>query len=67
MTETSCKSHFEIGTYRCPTKERQVTLELPAPLASLDWPVIVERCSACGRKHVLQYGDIRHPPALGYE
>lgn len=67
MTQTSTGSKFEIGKYECPIRATQATLELPAHMASIEWPVVVERCSACGQRHVLQYNDVRHPPALGCE
>lgn len=67
MNEASAHTVFEIGTYECPTKNSQVVLERSLPLASLDWPVTVERCPACEQEHVLQYEDVSHVPALGYE
>lgn len=67
MNEASAQTVFEIGTYVCPKKKAQVVLELPTPMASLEWPVTVERCPACGQEHVLQYEDVSHVPALGYE
>ena len=58
---------FEIGTYECPKKHTLVVLKLPVPLTALEWPVTVERCQACEQEHVLQYEDVCHAPALGYE
>ncbi len=67
MEHPSAQTRFEIGTYDCPRTKSPVTLELSLPLASLEWPVTVECCPDCGHEHVLQYQDVRHAPALGYE
>lgn len=61
------QTRFEIGSYDCPRTKEQVVLELSTPLASLGWPLTVEHCPDCGQEHVLQYQDVRHAPALGYE
>ena len=67
MEQANLQTRFEIGTYECPSTKSQVILELSTPLASLEWPVTVERCPDCGQEHVVQYQDVRHAPALGYE
>jgi transposase len=61
------QARFEIGSYDCPTTKAQVVLELSTHMASLEWPVTVECCPDCGQEHVLQYKDVQHAPALGYE
>jgi hypothetical protein len=67
VEKANLQTRFEIGAYDCPSTTSSVTLELSAPMSSLEWPVTVECCSACGQKHVVQYEDVRHAPAFGYE
>ena len=67
MDPPNLQTRFEIGTYDCPSTKSPVILELSTPFASLEWPVTVECCADCGQEHVVQYQDVRHTPALGYE
>ena len=57
----------EIGKYVCPNTRSPVSLMGSRPFAFLEWPVVVEVCSDCGQRHVLQPEDIQHRPAFGYE
>jgi hypothetical protein len=67
MHEKSGNTSFDVGTYACPKTAKQVVLTEPASLTDLQWPVVVEKCDACGQRHVLRYEDVRHPPVIGYE
>jgi hypothetical protein len=60
-------AEFKIGTYICPNTKSPVSLVVSQRLACLDWPVVVEHCSDCGQRHVLQCEEVYHPPAFGYE
>jgi len=60
-------AEFKVGTYLCPKKGCPVPLMATSALPFLEWPVVVEKCAACGAKHVLQAEDVEHPPAFGYE
>jgi hypothetical protein len=67
VEQPKLQTRFEIGTYDCPSTNSEVMLELSTPLASIEWPVTVECCPDCGQEHVVQYQDVHHAPALGYE
>jgi hypothetical protein len=56
-----------IGTYRCPKTNERVPIHSSRPLAFVDWPLRVSKCSACGAEHVLSGEDLEHPPVFGYE
>ncbi len=58
---------FEIGTYVCPKKRKRVPLTATHSVSDLEWPVVVEKCPACGQRHQIQYCELRHPPVFGYE
>lgn len=60
-------AEYKVGTYICPNTKSPVSLSASRPLAYLDWPVVVETCSDCGQRHVLQCEEVHHPPAFGYE
>ena len=67
LEDSTSQATVEVGTYLCPDKGAEVSLEVHGHMATLHWPVVVKPCPACGQEHVLQYEDVRHPPALGYE
>jgi hypothetical protein len=56
-----------IGKYVCPNSGALVPLVADEPLAFIHWPMVVEKCSSCGKQHVLQLTDVEHPPVYGYE
>lgn len=58
---------FEIGTYICPISKKRVALEAHHPISEIAWPMVIEKCRACGQNHLLEYRDLRHPPVFGYE
>jgi hypothetical protein len=58
---------FTVGTYRCPNTKQPVPLRASRSVSELSWPVVIERCVACGQRHEISYGDLQHPPAFGYE
>lgn len=60
-------AEFKVGTYLCPEKKTVVILKATSPLPFHEWPFVVEKCEACGKKHLLQSEDVEHPPAFGYE
>lgn len=60
-------AEFEIGRYFCPTTKRETTLKAREPLAFVHWPLVVKKCSVCGRQHKLELRDVQHPPVYGYE
>lgn len=58
---------FEVGTFVCPKTRTRVPLSATHSVSDLQWPVVVERCPACGERHTVEYNDLRHPPVFGYE
>lgn len=60
-------SEYEIGKYICPNTSRPIALMGLRPLASVEWPMVVEQCPDCQQKHVLQREEVLHPPIFGYE
>lgn len=58
---------FKVGTFVCPKTKAPVPLMATSSLPFLEWPIVVEKCEACGEQHVLQSDDVYHPPAFGYE
>ncbi|MCL6565755.1 MAG: hypothetical protein K6U09_04950 [Acidobacteriia bacterium] len=58
---------FTVGTYLCPNTNQTVPLRASQPVQELSWPVVVERCPACGQRHEIDYGELQHPPVFGYE
>lgn len=60
-------AEFEIGAYVCPKTKESVPLTATQSVSDLCWPVVVEKCPACGQRHEIQYSELRHPPVFGYE
>lgn len=58
---------FRVGEYICPCTKELVPLLASRPLPFMEWPVVVEHCEGCGKRHVLECEDIHHLPAFGYE
>jgi hypothetical protein len=66
MAEESLKE-FEVGAYVCPNAKTEVPLMQTRSLVFVRWPIVVEKCSACGKSHELQSSDVLHPPIYGRE
>jgi hypothetical protein len=67
MPENATVTKFQIGSYECPVTRRLTPLWASSHLESVPWPVVVENCPACGRRHVVFREDVQHPPVFGYE
>lgn len=65
--EKTAVQEFTVGWYVCPQTKAPVPLRMTHSLAQAEWPVEVESCRGCGRRHVLNSEDVCHPPAFGYE
>lgn len=65
--EKTVVREFTVGWYVCPQTKATVPLRMSHSLAQTEWPVVVERCQDCGRRHVLCSEDVAHPPVYGYE
>ena len=61
------RAAFEIGSYVCPNRKSLVTLTNDRPRREVQWPVVVDPCSACGERHVLESQEVSHPPFYGHE
>jgi hypothetical protein len=66
MAEEGSKE-FEVGAYICPNSKTEVTLKQARSLVFVRWPIVVEKCAACGNSHELQSSDVIHPPIYGRE
>ncbi len=60
-------SEFEVGTYICPNTQTEVTLKQSRSLAFVRWPIVVEKCAACGKAHELESTNVMHQPIYGRE
>jgi len=58
---------FEVGKYICPNAGTEVALKQTRSLVFVRWPILVEKCSACGKSHELQSSDVIHQPIYGRE
>jgi len=65
--EKAALAEFRVGTYVCPRTSSPVPLMATCSTPFLKWPVVVEKCSACGETHTLRSEDVEHPPTFGYE
>src|SRR5579862_5354821 len=65
MAEEEVSKGFEVGAYICPNAKTEVTLRQARSLVFVRWPIVVEKCAACGNPHELQSSDVIHPPIYG--
>jgi len=67
MYEHDTVTEFEVGKFVCPVTGLLVPLIATRPWAVMDWPVRVTQCPKCGREHLIELDELRHPPLFGYE
>jgi hypothetical protein len=60
-------TEFEVGVYVCPKTKCPASLRASCSFAYIEWPVVVEHCTSCGERHVLNCQEVLHSPVFGRE